>query len=393
MKRIAINKVLFYVIIGIPLWMFLAWVIWPKTKLAIAIVDKTVLFTSGQEHASLNWILKNNKYSKANNDLYDVKKDYYGFFPNKNKKFDLKGLEKLSEKELEDLSRTSDMTYFTDTYGVYSKEWYLAKNLVERQRLLYGGLSVQDMLFLKKMKAKKKLVITEFNTFATPTPEHIAKDFEQTFKIKWTGWVGKYFDSFDTTQNKEIPRWLIDNYKTQNNNQWPFKKSGIAFVSKSDKIIILEYTTHLISEIPLIVTAKKERKHYNIPKSMKYSFWFDVVQTSRSNKVISFYDIKVNEDGKKLLAQNNIPPQFPAVIEHYREDYKFYYFCGDYADNPISQGGSYFKGISYFRRLFYNDDVAAERVSFFWEFYKPMVESILRRYQEDLNSNKSTITN
>lgn len=393
MKRIAINKVLFYVIIGIPLWMFLAWVIWPKTKLAIAIVDKTVLFTSGQEHASLNWILKNNKYSKANNDLYDVKKDYYGFFPNKNKKFDLKGLEKLSDRELEDLSRTSDMTYFTDTYGVYSKEWYLAKNLVERQRLLYGGLSVQDMLFLKKMKAKKKLVITEFNTFATPTPEHIAKDFEQTFKIKWTGWVGKYFDSFDTTQNKEIPRWLIDNYKTQNNNQWPFKKSGIAFVSKSDKIIILEYTTHLISEIPLIVTAKKERKHYNIPKSMKYSFWFDVVQTSRSNKIISFYDIKVNEDGKNLLAQNNIPPQFPAIIEHYREDYKFYYFCGDYADNPISQGGSYFKGISYFRRLFYNDDVAAERVSFFWEFYKPMVESILRRYQEDLNSNKSTITN
>lgn len=393
MKRIAINKVLFYVIIGIPLWMFLAWVIWPKTKLAIAIVDKTVLFTSGQEHASLNWILKNNKYSKANDDLYDVKKDYYGFFPNKNKKFDLKGLEKLSDRELEDLSRTSDMTYFTDTYGVYSKEWYLAKNLVERQRLLYGGLSVQDMLFLKKMKAKKKLVITEFNTFATPTPEHIAKDFEQTFKIKWTGWVGKYFDSFDTTQNKEIPRWLIDNYKTQNNNQWPFKKSGIAFVSKSDKIIILEYTTHLISEIPLIVTAKKERKHYNIPKSMKYSFWFDVVQTSRSNKIISFYDIKVNEDGKNLLAQNNIPPQFPAIIEHYREDYKFYYFCGDYADNPISQGGSYFKGISYFRRLFYNDDVAAERVSFFWEFYKPMVESILRRYQEDLNSNKSTITN
>jgi hypothetical protein len=393
MKRIAINKVLFYVIIGIPLWMFLAWVIWPKTKLAIAIVDKTVLFTSGQEHASLNWILKNNKYSKANNDLYDVKKDYYGFFPNKNKKFDLKGLEKLSDRELEDLSRTFDMTYFTDTYGVYSKEWYLAKNLVERQRLLYGGLSVQDMLFLKKMKAKKKLVITEFNTFATPTPEHIAKDFEQTFKIKWTGWVGKYFDSFDTTQNKEIPRWLIDNYKTQNNNQWPFKKSGIAFVSKSDKIIILEYTTHLISEIPLIVTAKKERKHYNIPKSMKYSFWFDVVQTSRSNKIISFYDIKVNEDGKNLLAQNNIPPQFPAIIEHYREDYKFYYFCGDYADNPISQGGSYFKGISYFRRLFYNDDVAAERVSFFWEFYKPMVESILRRYQEDLNSNKSTITN
>ena len=390
MKRVAINKVLFYVIIGIPVWMFLTWLVWPKTKLAIAIIDKTVLFTSGQEHASLNWILRNNKYSKANNELYDVKKDYYGFFPNKNRKFDLNGLETLSEKELENLSRTSDMTYFTDTYGVYSKEWYLAKNIIERQRLLYGGLSAQDMILLKKMKAKNKLIITEFNTFATPTPEHIAKDFEQTFKLKWTGWVGKYFDSFDTTQNKEIPRWLIDNYKIQHQNQWPFKKSGIAFVSKNDKIIILEYTTHLVSEIPLIVTAKKERELYNIPKSMKYPFWFDVIQTSRANKIISFYDIKVNKKGMELLAENNIPSQFPAVIEHYRPDYKFFYFCGEYADNPISQGGSYFKGISNFRSLFYNDDVAAERVSFFWEFYKPMVESILRTYQEDLSSSKKS---
>ncbi|MFN0290307.1 hypothetical protein [Pedobacter helvus] len=387
MKKIPISKLLFYLLIGAPIWMFLTWLIWPKKKLTIAIVDKTVLFTSGQEHASLNWILRNNKYSKTSTDLYQLKKDYFGFFPNKNRKFDLKGLERFSEKGIEKLSKDAEMAYFTDTYGVYSKEWYLEKNIIERQRLLYGGLSAQDMLFLKKMKEKKKLVITEFNTFATPTPENVAKDFEQTFKIKWTGWVGKYFDSFDTTQNREIPRWLIDNYKSQNNNQWPFKKSGIAFVSKEDKIVILEYVTHLVSEIPLIVTAKKERQTYRIPKRIKYPFWFDVVQTSRANKIVSFYDIKTNKEGLEILAKNHIPPQFPAIIAHYEKDYKFFYFCGDYADNPISQGGSYFKGISYFRKLFYNDDVAAERISFFWEFYKPMIETILERYREDLKSN------
>lgn len=384
MKRSLLNTILFYAIIALPLWMFLAWLFWPKTKYVIAIVDKTVLFKSGQEHASLTWVLRNNKFSKTSTELYQVGRDYFGFFPNKNKQFDLKGLERASDEELEKLSVDADMTYITDTYGIYSKEWYLAKNITERQRLLYGGLSSQDMLFLKKMKHKKKLIITEFNTFATPTPQNVAKDFEDTFKIKWTGWVGKYFDSFDTVQNKELPKWLVENYKAQNNNQWPFKKAGIAFVNKSDKIVVLEYVHHLNAEVPYILTRKEERERYNIPKSMKYPFWFDIIQTSRTNKIISFYDLKVNETGAKILADNEIPSQFPAIIEHYRNDYKFYYFCGDFADNPISQGGSYFKGISFFRSLFYNDDIAAERVSFFWEFYRPMINRILRDYHDDL---------
>ncbi|SOD11552.1 hypothetical protein [Pedobacter xixiisoli] len=384
MRRGILSTILFYFVIALPLWMFLAWLIWPKTKYVIAIIDKTVLFKSGQEHASLTWVLRNNKYSKTSTDLYKVGRDYFGFFPNKNKKYDLKGLEKVSNENLEKLSRNSDMVYVTDTYGIYSKEWYLGRNITERQRLLYGGLSTQDMLFLKKMKQKKKLIVTEFNTFATPTPEPIAREFEQTFNLKWTGWVGKYFDSFDTVQNKELPKWLVENYMAQNNNKWPFKKSGIAFVHKSDKIVVLEYVTHLNAEVPYILTKKEEREKYNIPKSMKYPFWFDIIQTSRSNKIVSFYDLKVNSEGSKVLAKNHIPSQFPAIIEHYRKDYKFYYFCGDFADNPISQGGSYFKGISYFRSLFYNDDIAAERVSFFWEFYRPMVNSILHEYYEDM---------
>ena len=389
MKRGIINTILFYFVIALPLWMFLAWFLWPKTKYVIAIIDKTVLFKTGQEHASLTWVLRNNKFSKTSSDLYRVGRDYFGFFPNKNKKYDLKGLERVSDEDLEKLSRNSDMVYITDTYGIYSKEWYLAKNITERQRLLYGGLSAQDMLFLKKMKQKKKLIVTEFNTFATPTPEPIARDFEQTFNVKWTGWVGKYFDSFDTVQNKELPRWLVENYMDQNGNKWPFKKSGIAFVHKSDKIVVLEYVNHLNAEVPYILTKKEEREKYNIPKSMKYPFWFDILQTSRSNKIISFYDLKVNSEGSKILAANNIPSQFPAIIEHYRDDYKFYYFCGDFADNPISQGGSYFKGISYFRSLFYNDDIAAERVSFFWEFYRPMINSILHEYYDNMKAEKT----
>lgn len=370
-------------VIGLPLWMFLVWFFWPKTKLVIAIVDKTVLSKSGQEHASLTWVLRNDKFSKTSKDLYRTDRDYFGFFPSENRKYDLKGLERASDKNLERLSHNADMAYIADTYGIWSKEWYSTKSATGQQQL-YGGLSDKDMLFLKKMKQKKKLIIAEFNTFATPTPDSIAKDFEQTFKIKWTGWIGKYFDSFDTVKSNELPKWLIANYKAQNNNKWPFKKSGVAFVNKNNKIVVLEYVNHLNAEAPYILTRKEERKRYSVPNNIKYSFWFDVMQTSRLNKIISFYDLKVNEAGFKILTENNIPAQFPAIIEHYRDDYKFYYFCGDFADNPISQRGAYFKGITFFRKLFYNDDITAERTSFFWEFYRPMLSNILHDYHKDL---------
>lgn len=118
MKRSVLNIILFYLVLGLPLWMFLTWLFWPKTKLVIAIVDKTVLFKSGQEHASLNWVLRNNKYAKNSQELYKVGRDYFGFFPNKDKKYDLKGLERASDEDLEMLSVHSDMTYVTDTYGI-----------------------------------------------------------------------------------------------------------------------------------------------------------------------------------------------------------------------------------------------------------------------------------
>jgi hypothetical protein len=372
-----LNAVIFFFIMLLPLWMWLTWYLWPKSNLNVTIVDKTVLTDKAQEHASLNWILRNKKYSRENGNLYIVNDDYYGFFPKKSPNYELKGFEIYSNPALDSITRKSDMLYITDTYGIYENDLVPSITYQRRPKMVYGGLSKQDMYVLKRFKRQRKLIITEFNTFATPTPPDIAKEFEETFKIRWTGWVGRYFDSLDTLQNKELPRWLLDNYKMQNNNKWPFRRPGIVFTNKNEKVVVLEYVTHLNAEVPFILTQKDQREKYNIPKSIKYPFWFDVVQTSTQNQIVSFYDLKVNESGKRMLEQNSIPPQFPAVIEHDRNDYRFFYFCGDFADNPVSQSGAYFKGIHFFRRFFYNRDIASERVSFFWEFYSPLVASIL----------------
>jgi len=362
-----------------PIVMWLGWFFTPKKKLVVAIVDKTVLTTDGQEHMSLSWILNHNRFTKTPTQSYHNSSDYFGFFPKDDEKFKLKGLERFSSEQLKQLSNDADLAYYTDTYGMYRNEWYSQKQNTERSNLIYGGMSAQDVEFLQDMKDRHKLIITEFNTIGSPTNADNRNKFEKMFGMHWTGWTARYFDSFDTTKNKELPRWLIGNYKKQHEQKWPFHKAGLAFVSNDDQIVILEDSTHLKDPVPHIISFGYGQKVLSLPEKMKYPFWFDIITPSLAiNHAVSRFDISLNAAGTAELKKNNIPTTFPAIIMHKDKDYQFYYFSGDFCDNPIGMGTSYFKGISLFRWMFYNSDDPAERKSFFWTFYRPMITTILK---------------
>jgi hypothetical protein len=358
--------------------MWMAWYFTPKTKLVVAIVDKTVLDQDGQEHISLTWLLNNHRFTKTSTERYHIGSDYYGFFPQKNEKFRIKGLERFSSDQLKQLSSDADAVYFTDTYGIYKNEWYNQKGSNERSGILYGGMSAQDVELLQDMKAKHKLIITEFNTIGSPTNADNRNKFEKLFGMHWTGWTARYFDSFDTTINKELPKWLISNYKNQHNRKWPFHKSGLAFVSNDEQVVVLEDSTHLTDPVPHIITFGYGQKKMGLPERMKYPFWFDVISPDLSvNHAISRFDLSLNAKGAAELKKYNIPSTFPAIIMHRDKDYQFYYFSGDFCDNPIGMSTSYFRGIGFFKWMLYNTDDPSERKSFFWDFYRPMMTHIL----------------
>jgi hypothetical protein len=379
MKKKKLTKVFLILLLLLPLWMWLCWFFTPKHKLLVAIIDKTVLNTDGQEHISLSWILNNSRYTKTSTKSYTTSRDYFGFFPLKNERFKIKGLERFSNGQLQQLSDDADVVYLTDTYGIYKNEWYSQKGNLERSGILYGGMSQQDITFLQDMKARHKLIITEFNTIASPTPPAIRNQFEKCFGMHWTGWVARYFNSFDTAVNKELPHWLVNNYKAAHKNQWPFHKSGIAFVDDNDVVVILEDSTHLNDPVPHIHTARYGQEHLSLPALINYPFWFDVIIPDLTvNHAISRFIINTNDHGTDELKKHGIPLTFPAILMHNDKDYQFYYFSGDFCDNPIKFASSYFKGIAGFKWFFYNSADQSERESFFWNFYLPMVKTILQ---------------
>ena len=146
----------FVLILFIPIGMLLTWFMWPKKKMVVAMIDKTVLTTEGQEHASLTWVLNNDRYTKTSSKIYNVASDYYGFFPKDSNRYDLKGMERLSSSQIQKLSNDADVVYFTDAYGIYSKEWFGKENVSERSGLLYGGLHKNDVELMRLAKQQKK---------------------------------------------------------------------------------------------------------------------------------------------------------------------------------------------------------------------------------------------
>lgn len=368
-------------IIASPVIMWLAWLLTPKTRLVVAIIDKTVLTPQGQEHISLDWVLNHNRYTKTTKKAYRISNDYFGFFPLENEKYRIKGLERFSGTQLSQLSHDADLVYVTDTYGIYRNEWFSGNNGAERSGILYGGMSMNDVSFLADMKSRHKLIITEFNSIGSPTAENVRSDFEHLFGLRWSGWTARYFDSFDTARNKEIPKWLTSDYKRDHANKWPFHKSGVAFVSKNDQVVILEDSTHLTNPVPHILSLGYGQKTLGLPAKMKYPFWFDVIIPDLSvNHAISRFDIGLNAAGTEELKKNGIPVTFPAILMHKGSDYQFYYFSGDFCDNPISMKTSYFRGIEAFKALFYDSSNPIERHSFFWDFYQPLMNHILGDY-------------
>jgi hypothetical protein len=368
--------------------MWLLWILKKPRPLNLLILDKTVLTTAVQEHLSLSWIINNEKFVH-NNKAYNKQKDYYGFFPDDKGNFYIRDFENFSAKELNNMANRYDAVYYTDMYGIYTNEWITRYDpqklhdkrfMADRSKKIYGGMTQKELDYLRLMKEKNKLIINEFNVIASPTSKEIRTKYENEFNIHWTGWVGRYFDNLDTLVNTDIPHWLIDNYTSNHNGKWPFKKSGIAFVSEKDQVLILEKDTHLNTDIPFIYTDIKNAKHYHLPEKIKYPFWFDVMEVNPSFEVISSYRLDTNTAGDSLLALGQIPKIFPAAV-NYKNGYNFYYFCGDFADNSISYASSRFRFIQVFSTFSYSSS-PNERSSFFWKYYRPLLQQILNEEYE-----------
>lgn len=346
----------------------------------VFVMNKT-FNSENSESAAFKWLLTHNKYKKSDRHFYSSRNDFYGIKKIDHTHHQMHDISTMNESQLDSLSDYYDIAYYMDTYGIIQekkKAKELPKSFVLSKN---GGFDLNDIAFLKKMKEKKKLIITEYNLLAPPTSKENRILIENLFGLKWTQWIGSYFSSLDTTNNKELPEWIVQLYKNQHNNQWPFRNAGIVFVHSNQTVVVLENNIDIINESPVLTTFTGEQRRWNLPEKINYLQWFDIMETSDTNNhVISTFQIKTTNKGDSLLSVYRIPPNFPGVIETNNE--RFYYFCGNFADISEELYLSNLKFIPEIKKMIYPKNSFRSKQSFYWHYYYPIIKKILNNYYQ-----------
>jgi hypothetical protein len=383
-KRHKVLFIILSIVIGVPLIMWLSWFLTTPKPISIFIMDKTSYSTERASNRALNWMLTHYSFVKTDGKKYDPVQDYYGFFPLTNEQYKINDLQGLSDYQLARLAVDYHVAYFTDNYGVYSDSWPEEKPGTFPVTKIYGGLHEEDLNFLDHMVQRDKLVITEFS-FMGPTEDKDLKDrAEQLMGLKWQGWTGKFFHTFDPAQEKSVPPWVPVLYKNQNGNPWPRQQLGIIFVHEDETLVVLEYPKHINTPYPLVMTDRKQRREFGVSNRIPYPGWFDVTMAMSDDKtVISWFELNLTPEGRVLLQSHGIPARFPAVISQ-KDSNRMYYFAGDFGYSPLKHRFVKFKG-SRFAELFFSDLTdPTDKNGFFFTYYLPLMKNIIQDYHEEI---------
>jgi hypothetical protein len=381
-KTLVIIVIILVLVIALPVINLIRWNFQAKKPIGIILVDKTVPTLERDHHKLFSWILNNARFvKKENNKSYSYTKDYFGFFPQRpirDKKWNR------NEYRLSDvisLAEKNDAVYFADTYGVFFNDWYKGINKSRKSRKLYGEFNNNDVLLVNEMQKRNKLVILEYNAFDYPTIPYYSLRAQEKLGITFSGWTGKYFSTLDTT-GPDFPIWMTAMYRKEHQQPWTFKKAGIVILNQKD-IIVLEKGTHLINDLPHIITDDANCEKYGVLGSVAFDKWFDIIDPQQNN-IISKFKIETTPLGDTLLAENGLLSEFPAVIQE-PVNKRTFYFSGDFATGDIDFQTSRFKGVEKLKGLFYSDKPEDTR-RFFWLYYKPLINSIFSDYYNSMNT-------
>jgi hypothetical protein len=379
-------KALKYLAIGLVALIFAffigAYIIWlgyPKKYVNVFILDKTVKDLSRNEHKSLFWVLNNGRFVNSEGHSYAYTQDYFGFFPLtpiKNREFEIRHV---TLSTVDSLSKHNDVLYFVDTYGVYFSEWFEGMRRSESSSAIDGGINSNNYLLLKTMFDMQKLVILEFNTLGAPTTDLIRSKIEDIFRIHWTSWYCRYFESLDYKHNHEIPQKIVDAYKAAKQSEWEFKNSGMIFANMYGNVIVFENNDTIQVEMPILSTNDAFANKFKLAKDIPYENWIEIIQPNGAETMATF-KFKGNDLLSSILKANNIPTETPAILTNLEGGKKAYYFAADFANNPVSMK---YARLANSRKILDRLGNSPQK-HFFFNYYFPLIENLLKEYSEQL---------
>ena len=344
------------------------WALWhaaPVRPLDILVVDKTVAKPDYRKHAGLFWVLRHEKIvqRRTGQPLQDDR-DYAGY------RHTPDGQPRIVPIP----ARPTDLTYIADTYGVYEDDLQ-NRPLGLRSRLVYGGMSLDEVRTVTRNLRPGATLVGEFNCVASPTTGQAREALSDALGVRWTGWIGRHFQYLDLTV--DLPLWIPRTWKRQTGTPWRFHGPGYIFVKEQGRLVVLVDGIDAPRPALRITFDEDAAGRYGTVRRQTYDYWFEVMTPRDGAEVIASFDLELTDAGRQKMRGVHVDRPFPAIVRTVRPGYVAYYFAGDFADQrkvPESYRYKWLPKIRAWLGAEHRDDQQA----FYWRVYVPLMQRVIR---------------
>jgi len=377
MKKIFKFYIIFPIVVVLAIAaLFAVWHFLPKQKLDIVVLDKTItadkidennnITADYRKHMGLFWILRYQRYVKADNSFYDYTTDYYGPIV-------ATGGES-TDRPLTNLTSTPDLIYLADAYG--------DEETATEQK---SGITLEEMAAVSTAHLHGSTVVGEFNITPSKTDDPVRAELETLFGVGFSGWVGRYVvDMGDLT---DVPQWVLDLHEREYGRQWDYTGSGIILASRDGELVVLQQGTDYTGALTVEIT-KAYQKQYGKLK-VNYYNWFEIVTAEYGMDTVAQYNIPLTTEGKDKFSKVTSSGQFPAIVMNNTGIAPTYYFAGDFNDYVARERYGDFIFANTFMRIF-SYDRPGDITCFYWNFFQPFMETVLETAQNN-TANKTSM--
>lgn len=375
-----------------PGWL---WWLAPENPLVIRVVDKTVPHPNYREHAGLHWVLSHAKTTPmdpinmlAGQRPWLPSEDYVGFHP---EELDERG-HPMQRLLLDHHLDGVELLYLADVYGVYVDDFppdhILGRAVgafdthLDYSKKIFGGIEVEEVERVEKFVAEGGHLISEFNTFASPSHGEARRRMEALLRVTWTGWAGRWFE--DLGSEDDVPEWARRHWREHYDEEWTWEGPGWLVAHEDTRLFVLAEDQHVdASALCIIEPDRRDPLMRGTVGRVPFYYWFDVVEPHKYTEVLATYEFKVNDEGAEIMRGFGVPERFPAVVKSSDKPLRVY-FAGDFSDLEYDPGFYGLAGVGLVQTFGMWSEYTQDQRAFFWRFYLPMVRNAvgLARDQE-----------
>ncbi len=346
------------------------WFLTPPPLMRVALVDYTAPYEHPREHRGAVWTLNHLKYTTADGRSFADLGTHIGYQPDdRNNPTTIAG---------------TDLTPYnwvlvTDAYGVYEADLRDIEHQVGHlsySRKIFGGLSEADADALVAFSRRGNHLLLEFNSIEDPTEPAARAKLEALFGLKWTGWVGRTFESLrDTT---DVPTWVEPNYRAQYGNRSLPTGSVLMLVHRDGRIVLVSSGMQERVVPHVVITAAGEQALGATRNGGAYPFWFPIIKPDSGTEVLAELRLPELPEVRNVLESEGLAGNLPLLMRRRDGGSHRVYLAADLSDSQFEPGSHQVDGPLWLRKLVSLRRKRFEGQDGFWEFYVPALRAVLR---------------